>query len=129
MNRVEFFEKTVTRLVISEFEQYACLKLGRDLTHVEDQQETVNYINVEDIKKLIKAGFKVIMPSPELVNSTSDYTNLLKDNNIEQTQLKVWVPMKLKKEFQLHCLESDTNMTSAITELLQEYLKKKKAIA
>ena len=54
---------------------------------------------------------------------------MMKDNNIEQTQLKVWVPMKLKKEFQLHCLESDTNMTSAITELLQEYLKKKKAIA
>ena len=54
---------------------------------------------------------------------------MMNEGNIEQTQLKVWVPVKLKKEFQMHCLKTDTNMTSTIVELLQKYLEKNKAIA
>lgn len=50
-------------------------------------------------------------------------------NHIEQTQLKVWVPVELKKEFQMHCLRTDTNMTSAIVGLLQKYLAENKVLA
>lgn len=54
---------------------------------------------------------------------------MMNENNVEQTQLKVWVPLELKKEFQMHCIRTNTNMTSTIVELLQMYLEKNKAIA
>lgn len=54
---------------------------------------------------------------------------MMNEHNIEQTQLKVWVPTELKKEFQLHCLKADTNMTSVTVKLLRTYLEKNKALA
>ena len=68
---------------VSKFESVETALKSRELSDWIWYDYFDDYINTEDIKKLIKAGFKVIMPSPELVNSTKDYTNLLKDNNIE----------------------------------------------
>lgn len=42
-----------------------------------------DYININDLKLLIDSGFKVIMPSPELVNSNKNYIDVLNNNNIK----------------------------------------------
>jgi hypothetical protein len=44
-------------------------------------------------------------------------------NNVNLTQLKVWVPENLKKDFQIHCLKTGSNMTAEIEKLLRQYLK------
>lgn len=51
-----------------------------------------DYINVDDLKLLTLNGFKVIMPSPELVNSNINYEKLLKDSDI-----KLWAICKDKR--------------------------------
>lgn len=48
MNRVEFFEKIVIRLITTEFELFSCIKCSRDLTHVKDEKEIVTFNMVED---------------------------------------------------------------------------------
>lgn len=45
-------------------------------------------------------------------------------NNL--TQLKVWVPENLKRDFQIHCLKTGSNMTAEIEKLLRQYLSDRK---
>ena len=67
---------------VSKFESVETALKSRELSDWVWYDYFDNYINTDDIKKLIDAGFKVIMPSPELVNSNIDYTNKLIQNNI-----------------------------------------------
>lgn len=67
---------------VSKFESVETALKSRELSDWIWYDYFDNYINIDDIKKLIDAGFKVIMPSPELVNSTVDYSNELINNNI-----------------------------------------------
>lgn len=67
---------------VSKFESVETALKSRELSDWVWYDYFDDYVNVSDIKKLIDSGFKVIMPSPELVNSTKDYEHILKENNI-----------------------------------------------
>ena len=67
---------------VSKFESVETALKSRELSDWVWYDYFDNYINIEDIRKLIDAGFKVIMPSPELVNSTVDYYDELIKNNL-----------------------------------------------
>lgn len=67
---------------VSKFESVETALKSRELSDWVWYDYFDDYINVSDIKKLIDSGFKVIMPSPELVNSIKDYEHILKENNI-----------------------------------------------
>lgn len=67
---------------VSKFESVETAIKSRELSDWVWYDYFDDYINIEDIKTLIDNGFKVIMPAPELVNSTENYYNLLKNNNI-----------------------------------------------
>lgn len=67
---------------VSKFESVETALKSRELSDWVWYDYFDNYINVEDIRKLIDAGFKVIMPSPELVNSNVDYYDKLIKNNL-----------------------------------------------
>lgn len=67
---------------VSKFESVETALKSRELSDWVWYDYFDDYINVSDIKKLIDSGFKVIMPSPELVNSTKDYEHILEENNI-----------------------------------------------
>jgi hypothetical protein len=45
---------------------------------------------------------------------------------MEQTQLKVWIPLKLHQDFKVSCTLNQTSMTQVIGELITEYLKETK---
>lgn len=68
---------------VSKFESVQTALQSRELSDWVWYDYFDDYININDIKSLVDAGFKVIMPSPELVNSNKEYYNILKDNNIE----------------------------------------------
>lgn len=67
---------------VSKFESVETALKSRELSDWVWYDYFDNYINTNDIKKLIEAGFKVIMPAPELVNSTVDYYNELVKHNL-----------------------------------------------
>lgn len=67
---------------VSKFESIQTALKSRNLSDWIWYDYFDDYVNVYDLKELIDAGFKVIMPSPELVGSDKDYSNLLKENNI-----------------------------------------------
>ena len=67
---------------VSKFESVETALKSRELSDWVWYDYFDNYINANDIKKLIEAGFKVIMPAPELVNSTVDYYNELVKHNL-----------------------------------------------
>lgn len=67
---------------VSKFESVETALKSRELSDWIWYDYFDDYINTKDIKKLIDAGFKVIMPAPELVNSTTSYYKTLEDNNI-----------------------------------------------
>lgn len=68
---------------VSKFESVETALKSRELSDWIWYDYFDDYINVNDIKKLIDAGFKVIMPSPELVNSKVDYSDILTKNNLK----------------------------------------------
>ena len=68
---------------VSKFESVETALKSRELSDWIWYDYFDDYINVDDIKKLIDAGFKVIMPSPELVNSKVDYSDILVKNNLK----------------------------------------------
>lgn len=43
--------------------------------------------------------------------------------DLGQTQLKVWVDEKLKKDFQIQCLKMGSNMTVEVEALLRQFMK------
>lgn len=47
----------------------------------------------------------------------------------EMTQLKVWIPLKDKIDFQVDCTKSNTNMTVVVGDLIRQYLRDKKEVA
>ena len=47
----------------------------------------------------------------------------------EMTQLKVWIPLKDKIDFQVACTKANTNMTVVFGHLVRQYLKNKREIA
>ena len=51
---------------------------------------------------------------------------MIKTNTKGQTQFRVWLPSELKKDFQLHCVLTNTNMTVVTTKLIQQYLQDKR---
>lgn len=67
---------------VSKFESVETALKSRELSDWVWYDYFDDYINIDDIHKLNEVGFKVIMPSPELVNSTKDYEHILKENNI-----------------------------------------------
>lgn len=67
---------------VSKFESVETALKSRELSDWVWYDYFDNYINTDDIKKLIDAGFKVIMPAPELVNSNVSYIEELEKNNI-----------------------------------------------
>lgn len=67
---------------VSKFESVETALKSRELSDWVWYDYFDNYINTNDIKNLIEAGFKVIMPAPELVNSTVDYYNELVKHNL-----------------------------------------------
>lgn len=67
---------------VSKFESVETALKSRELSDWVWYDYFDDYINIDDIHKLNEAGFKVIIPSPELVNSTKDYEHILKENNI-----------------------------------------------
>lgn len=67
---------------VSKFESVDTAIKSRELSDWVWYDYFDDYICVEDIKKLINVGFKVIMPSCELVNSKIDFTNTLEISNI-----------------------------------------------
>lgn len=69
--RVSKFESIHTALQSREFSDWIWYDYFDD------------YIDVYIIKVLSEIGFKIIMPSPELVNSNKEYDSILKENNIE----------------------------------------------
>ena len=77
---------------VSKFESVETALNSRELSDWVWYDYFDNYINIDDLRKLINAGFKVIMPSPELVNSNISYNDLLKNNNIV-----LWAICKNKK--------------------------------
>ena len=46
------------------------------------------------------------------------------DNMSDETKMLLSVPANLKKEFQIACLENDTNMSDAIRSLMRAYVLK-----
>lgn len=44
----------------------------------------------------------------------------------DETKLLLTVPSNLKKEFQLACIQNDTNMSDTIRKLMQLYINKNK---
>lgn len=74
---------------VSKFESAETALKSRELSDWVWYDYFDDYINPDDIKKLIDAGFKVIMPSPELVNSNTSYDDVLYSNNI-----KLWAVCK-----------------------------------
>lgn len=67
---------------VSKFESVETALKSRELSDWVWYDYFDNYINTDDIKKLIDAGFKVIMPAPELVNSNVSFIEELEKNNI-----------------------------------------------
>lgn len=67
---------------VSKFESIETALKSRSLSDWVWYDYFDDYINIDDLKSLINAGFKVIMPSPELVGSKKDYLDLLKENDI-----------------------------------------------
>lgn len=49
--------------------------------------------------------------------------NEINSNNVGQTQLKVWVDEKLKRDFQIQCLKMGSNMTVEVEALLRQFMK------
>ena len=74
---------------VSKFESVQTAIKSRELSDWVWYDYFDDYINTDDLKLLISLGFKVIMPSPELVNSKNDYMDVLNNNNI-----KLWAICK-----------------------------------
>lgn len=67
---------------VSKFESVETALKSRELSDWVWYDYFDDYINIDDIKLLVENGFKVVMPSPELVNSNNSYEDILKNNNI-----------------------------------------------
>lgn len=76
---------------VSKFESIETALKSRELSDWIWYDYFDNYVNVEDLKKLIDIGYKVIMPSPELVNSNTKYDDIL-----EKHHIKLWAICKNK---------------------------------
>ena len=74
---------------VSKFESVQTAIKSRELSDWVWYDYFDDYINTDDLKLLISLGFKVIMPSPELVNSKNDYMDVLNNHNI-----KLWAICK-----------------------------------
>lgn len=48
------------------------------------------------------------------------------NNTVEMTQLKVWIPLQDKLDFQVACLKAGSNMTIEIGDLIRQFLRDKK---
>lgn len=48
------------------------------------------------------------------------------NNNNDLTQLKVWVPENLHRDFKITCTQIEKSMTQVIGEMINEFLKEKK---
>ena len=68
---------------VSKFESVETALKSKELSDWVWYDYFDDYININDLKQLSQAGFKIIMPSPELVNSDKEYESLLKENNIQ----------------------------------------------
>lgn len=77
---------------VSKFESVETALKSKELSDWVWYDYFDDYINIKDLRKLISEGFKVIMPSPELVNSNTRYEDLLEQNNI-----KLWAICKNNK--------------------------------
>lgn len=44
----------------------------------------------------------------------------------QETKFLLTLPSKLKKEFQLICIQNDTNMSDTLRQLMREYIQKNK---
>lgn len=51
------------------------------------------------------------------------------NNEQKMTQLKVWVPLKDKIDFQIACTRAGTNMTVVVGDLVRQFLEKNKEVA
>lgn len=49
-------------------------------------------------------------------------------NKDEMTQLKVYIPLKDKIDFQVACTKANTNMTVVFGDLVRQFLKEKKEV-
>lgn len=47
----------------------------------------------------------------------------------EMTQLKVWIPLKDKIDFQVACTKANSNMTVVFGDLVRQYLQEKRETA
>lgn len=47
----------------------------------------------------------------------------------KMTQLKVWIPLKDKIDFQVACTKANTNMTVVFGDLVRQYLQEKRETA
>lgn len=76
---------------VSKFESIETALKSRELSDWIWYDYFDDYVNAEDLKKLIDVGYKVIMPSPELVNSNTEYDDIL-----EKHHVKLWAICKNK---------------------------------
>lgn len=76
---------------VSKFESVETALKARELSDWVWYDYFDDYVNPDDLKTLINAGFKVIMPSPELVGSNAGYDDILHSNKI-----KLWAICKDK---------------------------------
>lgn len=49
-------------------------------------------------------------------------------NREQMTQLKVWIPLKDKINFQVSCTKAGTNMTVVLGDLVRQYLEDKREL-
>ena len=47
----------------------------------------------------------------------------------KMTQLKVWIPLKDKIDFQVACTKANSNMTVVFGDLVRQYLQEKRETA
>ena len=78
---------------VSKFESIETALKSRELSDWIWYDYFDDYVNLEDLKKLIDIGYKVIMPSPELVNSNTRYDDIL-----EKHHIKLWAICKNKRD-------------------------------